>query len=149
MRQKVISQLISEINDLRLTVTYCQSRILRKQIALQEILDGTEPESVAELPVSIALVPSNDEAHPVAPREKQISVAKMVQAVLPEINGNVFYYADVRLKIKEKFPDSDDKKVYRGVFPACDWLLTKKRIIRVPGGFQQTQLHAETKSMPI
>lgn len=112
-----LSQLISEIRELEKMRLYYEIRILRKQIAMEEVMHGRERrmEEVGEAP----------------------PVIEMVEAILPELNGDPFGTAQVQAKCFDKFP-SHKKKIQRGIHQACNRLVKLGKLTRSAEGMRNT-----------
>lgn len=134
MTEQPISQLFSEINELQKTILYLEGRILRKRIAIAELLEARECLGVRP-DQTIKPCASESPTTP-APRLSLLSVRKMVEAVLPYMNGSTFWYADLKQACSEKFPGSQNR-LTKGIHRACSQLLSAGRIKRVPGGFER------------
>lgn len=107
-----LGQKLREVQDdicrLRDTILYCQGRILRKQIMMEELL-ATLLDDAEENPFD---VPTPQ----VIPTEHQpTSIAEIVRIVLPGFNGHEFGKADVVRAINTNFPGRDPKNVHNGV----------------------------------
>jgi len=127
-----ISELMDDINAMRSTVLYLENRILRKEIAIQEILSGKECREDQSCTPPISAPPVTRE--PESP--KGPSVKAMVESILPELNGSVFWYRDIKEKCLAKYPAHEDK-IRRGIHPACHELLKHGILEKCPGGLQR------------
>lgn len=142
-----VSEIISDINELRLTIKYCEGRILRKQIALQEILCSDpgnaeeQPQQPTEPQSAIAPAPPQPPATAFAPAPVSVNLAapavsNMMRIVLEEINGSTFDQKELRGRMTAKWPHCSDK-ITRGVYAIIPGFLAKGIIHRVPGGFRK------------
>jgi len=124
-QNRTISELFEDINRMESTILYFQNRILRKQIAIAEIMESQQ-------------VRHDDEAR-IKPGFKSLTVRTMVEQVLPDMNGKPFHYDELKRKCSDRFP-SQVERIERGVVPACHALfksgallkLVEKGMVRTP-----------------
>jgi hypothetical protein len=132
--------LLDEIRALRDTIAYCENKILRKEIAILEILSsepGAAPsyEGMNDLMKKAVAAPSK----PVdAAPSPSISVRGMIEELLPELNGSVFWYSDMKTKMIAKYP-AHESRIRRGVHQASYVLLQQGVIEKCPGGLRRKQ----------
>ncbi len=140
--QQTVGQLFSDIAGLRQAILYLEGRILRKEIAIQEILNGAEVQADVAMPAAAIHAPPPPPAQPAppapaapAPAGSGLTVVAMLKAVLPELNGSTFWYSDLKTKALARFPH-DDRKLRRGLYPAVPELIQRGILKRVEGGFK-------------
>jgi hypothetical protein len=153
----IISEHISDINELRKTIAYCEGRILRKQIAIEEARLGHEvadpgPTRIVEGMNGGPSWVARDENQPMQsgtclvtakefcgamglPMPHQSSVGDLVRDALPEFAGKTFWFSDIKKRLLEKHP-ADETRIRRGVHSAVTYLIATKKIVRTVGGLQ-------------
>jgi hypothetical protein len=138
----IISEHISDINELRKTIAYCEGRILRKQIAIEEARlerDMSDPgtASIPAAPVGLGLVTAKEFCGAMGmPLSKPPpSVGDLVRDALPEFAGKTFWFSDIKKRLLEKHP-ADETRIRRGVHSAVTYLIATKKIVRTVGGLQ-------------
>lgn len=127
---EVVSGLQDDICGLRATILYCQNQILRKEIAIAEVMSGAERKLEVLAPDAPASATPPTEANSSGP-----TVRMMIESVLPELNGSTFWYSDIKNRMLAQFPERADK-IRRGIHPACQELFKRGTLLKVPGGLQ-------------
>ena len=125
---QTISELMDDINEMKNMVLYYENRILRKRIAIEEILQGKECRESHSLTPPISSAPAGQPES-----GRGVTVREMIESVLPEMNGSPFWYSDLKKKCLERYP-SHDAKIRRGIHPACHELFKRGTLVKVPGG---------------
>jgi hypothetical protein len=124
-----ISQLLEEIRNLEDTILYCENRILRKRIAIEEIFQGREV-GIEQEETEVAVRQPNAAE---AATEKLPTVPQMIRLVLPAMPP-VFGYGHLKAAMFERW-GAAETKIRTGVYVAVAEMLGKE-IIRTPGGFE-------------
>lgn len=119
---------MSDINAMQNMVLYYENRILRKRIAIEEILHGKECRESQTVTPQISAAPVGQPESNRGP-----SVREMVESILPEMNGSPFWYSDIKKKCLERYP-THDAKIRRGIHLACHELFKRGTLVKVPGG---------------
>lgn len=137
-----LTSLLDEIRRMRDLITYFEGRILRKYIAVEELLSGQPCTIEAPAPASPVEAPASPvaaQASPVAaPKpERGPSVRQLILAALPALNGAAWARAEVLALFRRDHPGEVAAKVERGLYIALATMLKRGEICRVPGGFQR------------
>ncbi len=109
---------------MRNVVAYYENRILRKQIAIEEILHNQQCRELEES--------KNLQICKGRPTH-ETSVFTILSEATAEMNGSVFQWQDLRQRAVAKYPDHA-KKIVRNLHPTGHRMLQKGILIRVPGG---------------
>ena len=119
---EVINELQNEIGAMESTILYFEKRILQKRVALWELIQSHASNTQ---PIRIELPP------PPSPPLKHITLFEMISTILPEFNGGLISYRELRKKCVEKFPEAKD--TIRGNFAtACRKLMDQGKNIEPP-----------------
>jgi hypothetical protein len=133
-RSSVILELLDEICRMEDTVFYLQNRILKKRVAVGELLNGVEPGEATN-----PILASTAETPPVAETEltriPRINVSQRCRDYFATLNGNVFWYKHVADFVIQAEPHADIRGVKRAVYQTVSFALKKGQIKRCPGGF--------------
>lgn len=141
MNQHAISQLLDDIRNLEDTLAFIEGRILRKRIAVEELLASEEVKADAQAAAARSLEgPHEDQAAP--PRvpvggifRTQPSATKLLESLLPDFNGATFWYPDLKKVIVAKHPEYE-KHLRRSLYSSCQWLFKKGVLERCAGGMR-------------
>lgn len=127
--QITIAQLLGEVRALENLARYYENRILRKRIAIEEILSGREcrRDGMDEPAPPAFLIPS-----PVV--TAAATVRGMIEQVLPGLSAP-FWYAEIKNAVLAKYP-AEEAKIRRGIYPAVHELIAKRVLEKTTGGFQ-------------
>jgi len=106
-----IAELQQDIAAMEATVLYYQNRILRKRIAIEEILQG----EVCRQEVKMDL----------------ISVRQMIQDLITEEPNRIPDYEHLKKRCIEKYPEQK-RKIHRGMWQACHQLISRGVSITMP-----------------
>jgi len=121
-----LSELVSDIHMMENMVMYYENRILRKRIAIAEILHGAECRAISTREPAAAPVRGR-------PAGQKPSVRQMVESVLPAMNGSPFRYPELLNVAGKKYPDQIGK-IRRGIRLACGELRRRGALIHVSRG---------------
>jgi len=140
-----ISCLLDDINVLQNMVLYYENRILRKRVAIEELLQSRQcrAENVATAPAGPVTSPVPPLEH--YPNEPVPSVRAMILAVLPEIEKTPFWYSDLKELCLARFPHCH-VKLRKGIHPACHQMLDNGELRKVPGGLTIGNITAGAKT---
>jgi hypothetical protein len=121
MNGETINQLQAEIAEMRSVVLYYENRILRKQIAIEEIVQSAACR--ASTPIRIEpsnLVTKHDPAD--AP-----TVPNMIRSVLPQLDGGQIHYKELRRLVFARYPEHR-QKLLRSFYGACQSLQKREGV---------------------
>jgi len=125
---KTLSELVSDIHIMENMVLYYQNRILRKRIAIAEILHGKECREIGGMKGPPAAKPVRQGS-----TRSEPSVRQMLEGILPAMNGSTFSYSDLCERLSKEYPEYT-AKICRGVVPACHSLFRRGTLVRVSRG---------------
>lgn len=147
----MIADLMMDIGTMQNVVAYYETRIMRKRIAIEEIMHGRDCRvtmvesnppppmvgSVLKPPVvSNGDRPPRGGLRPMPPRAGK-SVREMVVEILPELN-EPFWYFNVKRKVLEKNPDRGMReRIKKGTGQACRQLLATGELVKTQGGLKR------------
>ena len=134
--QDKIAECVSDINGLRDTIIYCKNRILRKQMIIEELLLGLDVSECKTVSTMVSQKPNPPEVITVdSDSPKKIPVTDMIEAAIPALNGNTFWYRDIKRVVLEKFPDAEGRlKV--GLYNSVNRLVDRGVLVRDIGGYR-------------
>lgn len=129
---ETLQELLSDIRQMRDLIIYFENKILRKQVAIEEILSKSADEN--EPSEEPATEPPKVES--TVPVRVNPTVIQMIKEVLPQFNKGIFWYTDVLKLCCEKYPEST-ARIKRGIYTAFRELLNRGTIKRCPEGFTE------------
>jgi hypothetical protein len=134
MINETFNELSLEIARMENLVLYFQNRILRKQIALEELFHAAD--CALESPTAEpALRPGPDPAQGGPFRKmNRPSAAFMIRDCFAQEAG-VFWYPQIKSKLQERWPE-DAGRVRKGIYATMQFLLDRGEFMRAPGGFR-------------
>jgi hypothetical protein len=121
-----LSELVSDIHVMENMVRYYENRILRKRIAIAELLHGAEDR---EIPATQRVAGPVRNANP----RQNSTVRQMLESVLPEISDTPLRYPELLNVMRKRYPDQIGK-IRRGIRSACDELRRRGALIKVSRG---------------
>lgn len=117
-----VAALQEEILRMQQEILYFENRILRKKIAIAELMDQ-----------AAAPPPARQGAPERAEGGSPATVREMAEAVLPSITKPVFKFSDLIRLAVDRWPENE-AKIRSAIYPAVKELVLKGTVKRVPGG---------------
>lgn len=122
-----VCELGAEIARLRDTIVFCEGQILRKEIAIAQLLDReTEPEVRSQ---KSEIRPLAADLRPLAAEQ---SVVELLDQVRLQRNGDPFRVADLVHAAAAAWP-AEEGRIRRGAYAAAQRLLASGQLKRVDG----------------
>jgi hypothetical protein len=125
---QAISDLMTDINAMRELILYYENRILRKQIAIEEIMHGKESRELDVIPDRGAITSATHDDFTRTP-----SVRQMLAGLLPEFNGTPFRYRDLQARAIQRYPGQTGR-IQQGIGSACRQLCRRGDLIKLSRG---------------
>lgn len=129
MRLGQIVELMDEICEMENLVEYYRGRILRKQIAIEELLTGRDVSQHSEDRPARPFRQS-----PSKPIKHKTTVRHFLYEVLPDLDGQPWDYQKAYELMCARHPEQK-AKIRRGLYQLVRTMLDHKQLLRVPGGF--------------
>jgi hypothetical protein len=122
-KAKAVADLQTEIAEMQGTILYLENRIVRKQIAIAEIVTGMDCPDIPE-------ERTIDEVG-------RLSMTTMCREAVGQFNGAAFSHRDIKNKMLELFPGRYSTYSRQTFYAAINTLKEEGALLEAEGGFKR------------